>query len=230
MEVAIRGEQRTLAETKKSPKREYTESIIIAIVLALLIRAVGVQAFKIPSGSMMSTLLIGDHILVNKFLYGVDLPYPYCSYTSGAGIGCGINSWHLNLGLRQINRGDILVFMFPQDEGKDFIKRVIGLPNEQIEIRNKRVYINGELLKEPYVIFEDDNVRPKSDPRDNFGPAIVPPGHLFMMGDNRDNSADSRFWGFLDMKKIKGKAFIIYWSWDSNNTGLRWDRIGRLIE
>ncbi len=200
--MSSKRDQLTLGEKKKSVYREYIESIAIAIILALVIRTFVVQAFKIPSGSMIPTLLIGDHILVNKFIYLFKEP----------------------------QRQDVIVFKFPQDEDRDFIKRIIGLPNDRVEIRNKRVYINGDLLKEPYVIYEDDQILPPSSPRDNWGPEIVPPGHLFVLGDNRDNSMDSRFWGYLNIKKIKGKAFIIYWSWDRTKPGVRWNRIGKLIE
>ncbi|RMF89370.1 MAG: signal peptidase I [Nitrospinota bacterium] len=235
-----------MEEKKKSVYREYIESIVIAVVLALLIRTFVVQAFKIPSGSMIPTLLIGDHILVNKFAYGVKVPFTDYRF-------------HF-FGLLDTvpQRGDIIVFLFPQDPSRDFIKRVIGLPNEQVEIRDKRVYINGELLEEPYAIYEDTTIQPKDlSPRDNYGPVIVPAGHLFMMGDNRDNSMDSRFWGFLDIRKIKGKAFMVYWSWNGSKPvrqacynltrsfpwlvrapaawscqiveRIRWDRIGKLL-
>ena len=187
---------------KKSALREWAEAIAIAVVLALAIRTFVVQAFKIPSGSMLPTLQIGDHILVNKFIYWFTAP----------------------------ERGDIIVFKFPQDEGRDFIKRVIGLPGEVIEIRGKQVFIDGRPLEEPYVIHLDAQImsNPHS-PRDHFGPVKVPEGQFFVMGDNRDHSMDSRFWGFLDLKKVKGKAFIIYWSWDRDRFRPRWDRIGRLV-
>lgn len=187
---------------RKSAAREWAESIVIAVVLALLIRTFVVQAFKIPSGSMLPTLQIGDHILVNKLIYRFEKP----------------------------SRGDIIVFKFPYGDGKDFIKRVIGLPGETIELRDKQVFINGQPLEETYAIYKDPHIltNPHS-PRDNFGPVKVPEGHLFVMGDNRDQSMDSRFWGFLDMGKIKGKAFIIYWSWDREHFRPRWERISKLI-
>lgn len=199
---------------EKSVIRQYAEAFIIAIVLALVIRTFVVQAFKIPSGSMEQTLLVGDHILVNKFLYGAELPF---------------TDYHLP-GLQTPQRGDIIVFKFPQDEGRDFIKRAIGLPGEKVEVRGKQVYIDTRPLSEPYVIHKDRTIQESPlSPRDSFGPQVVPPGQLFMMGDNRDYSMDSRFWGFLDMKKIKGKAFIIYWSWDRDRFRPRWGRIGMLI-
>lgn len=197
---------------EKSVVRQYAEAFLIAIVLALLIRTFVVQAFKIPSGSMLPTLQIGDHILVNKFLYGAEIPF----------LGWRIPS------LRNPQRGDIIVFKFPQDEGRDFIKRVIALPGEKVEIRGKRVLINGEPLEEPYSVHLDRAIQetPHS-PRDYFSPVEVPQGQLFVMGDNRDYSMDSRFWGYLDMKKIKGKAFLIYWSWDRDRFRPRWGRIGK---
>ncbi len=194
------GPERSAPE--KSVIRQYAEAFLIAIVLALVIRTFVVQAFKIPSGSMLPTLQIGDHIMVNKFTYWFTDP----------------------------KRGDIIVFKFPQDEGRDFIKRAIALPGETVEIRGKQVYITGNPLRESYAAHLDPAIQlnPHS-PRDSYGPVVVPPGQLFMMGDNRDYSMDSRFWGFLDMKKIKGKAFIIYWSWDRDRFRPRWDRIGMLI-
>jgi signal peptidase I len=186
----------------KSVIRQYAEAFVIAILLALVIRTVVVQAFKIPSGSMLPTLQIGDHILVNKFLY-----------------------WFTD-----VQRGDIIVFRFPQDEGRDFIKRVVALPGETVEIRGKEVFVDRKPLREPYATHLDRAVQDNPhSPRDNFGPVVVPPGQYFMMGDNRDYSMDSRFWGFLDAKKVRGKAFVIYWSWDRERLWPRWDRIGRLI-
>ena len=199
---------------EKSVIRQYTEAFLIAILLALVIRTFVVQAFKIPSGSMLPTLQIGDHLLVNKFLYGAEIPFL---------------DWRMP-GLRNPQRGDIIVFKFPQDEGRDFIKRVIALPGEKVEIRGKRVLINGKSLEEPYSVHLDRAIQetPHS-PRDNFSPVEVPQGQLFVMGDNRDYSMDSRFWGFLDMKKIKGKAFLIYWSWDRDRFQPRWGRIGNVV-
>ncbi|MDE2321999.1 MAG: signal peptidase I [candidate division NC10 bacterium] len=190
------------AKPEKSVFRQYAEAVIIAIILALVVRTFVVQAFKIPSGSMLQTLQVGDHILVNKFLFWFTEP----------------------------QHGDIIVFKYPQDEERDFIKRVIALPGEKVEIRAKQVYINDKPLTEPYAIHLDPaTIENPGSPRDSFGPVVVAPGHLFMMGDNRDYSMDSRFWGFLDMKKIRGKAFMIYWSWDSEHFRPRWERIGMLV-
>ncbi|OGW13871.1 MAG: signal peptidase I [Nitrospinae bacterium RIFCSPLOWO2_12_FULL_45_22] len=199
---------------KKSVYREYLEALAYAIVLALFIRAFVVQAFKIPSGSMIPTLQIGDHILVNKFIYGIKIPFTDKKLFT----------------FKEPKRGDIIVFRYPGDEDRDFIKRAIGLPGDTIEIRDKQVSINGKPLKEPYAIFNEHNILGNSGySRDNYGPVKIPPHHLFVMGDNRDNSMDSRFWGFLDESKVKGRAFIIYWSWDSNDHWVRWRRIGDLL-
>jgi signal peptidase I len=205
-------------ERKKSIVREYAESIIIAILLALLIRAFVVQAFKIPSGSMKPTLQVGDHILVNKFIYGVKLRIPFTA---------------LNYTLIPVSspkRNDVVVFIFPKETNKDFIKRVIGLPGDTVQIKNKKVYINNQPMKDPHGTFSDLRIIPEMEqPRDNTGPIVVPPNMIFVMGDNRDESYDSRFWGFVDQQQVLGKAFIIYWSWDRAEFGVRWKRLGNLI-
>lgn len=199
---------------RKSLIREYAEAIVVALVLALLIRTFIVQAFKIPSGSMIPTLDIGDHLLVNKFLYGTAVPFKDMKI----------------LPIRQPERGDIIVFKYPEDESRDFIKRVVGVAGDRVEIRDKVVHVNGVAQNEPFVIHRDLNIFPAGlQPRDNLGPIIVPPGKVFAMGDNRDQSYDSRFWGFVDTVKIKGKAFIIYWSWNGEDHWVRWGRIGQLI-
>lgn len=206
------------AKKKKSQLRDWTEALIVAAILALIIRTFVVQAFKIPSGSMEDTLLIGDHLLVNKFIYGTQLPF--------------IND--PILAIREPERGDIIVFEFPEDKDKsyfkrrDFIKRVVGLPGDTVEIRNKNVFINGERYITPEAVFKDGNLTP--GPRDNMRPLTVPEDRYFVMGDNRDRSYDSRFWKFVDRSAIKGLAFIKYWSWDSDRFMPRWGRIGRLIE
>jgi len=201
-------------KTKKHVIREYAESIVIAVVMALIIKAFVIQAFKIPSGSMIPTLKIGDHILVNKFIYGTKLPF----------------SDRIIIPLRRPNRGDIIVFKFPDDEKKDFIKRVIGLPGDIVEIKGKKVYINGSPIDDSYAVHSDPMLYPSGiQPRDNFGPLTVPQDSYFVMGDNRDFSLDSRYWGFVKLNKIKGKAFIIYWSWNGEERWLRWERIGMLI-
>jgi len=184
---------------KKSVLREYAEAILIAIILALLIRTFVVQAFKIPSGSMIPTLQVGDHILVNKFIYY----------------------------FRDPQRGDVIVFKYPWDESRDFIKRVIAVGGEEVAMKDRIVFVDGRPLVEPYAIYSEARV--PGGPGYEYGPVVVPRGSLFVMGDNRDNSQDSRFWGFLKSEKIRGKSFLIYWSWDSEKGRLRWWRLGRLI-
>jgi signal peptidase I len=197
----------------KSKLREYAEAIIIAILIALFIRTFIVQAFKIPSGSMKPTFEIGDHILVSKFIYGIKIPF--------------LRNTLIPVGDPQ--RGDIVVFIYPEDRSKDFIKRVIGVSGDTIEIRNKKIYLNGLPMNDTYGIYTDDFIIPGSiQPRDNFGPVTVRPGSIFVMGDNRDQSYDSRFWGFVNLKDVMGKAFIIYWSWDSENNSVRWSRFGQI--
>ena len=204
-----------IRKKKKSGLRENIEAILVAIVLALFIRTFVIQAFKIPSGSMKQTLLVGDHILVNKFIYGVKIPFLQTTI----------------IPITNPKRGDIVVFKFPEDPSKDFIKRVIGVAGDKVEIRDKKVYVNNKLLDHDHGIHTDSYDLPASvQPRDNFGPVIVPPHKLFVMGDNRDQSYDSRFWGFVDLKAVKGKALMIYWSWDKNNFGVRWNRIGHLLK
>lgn len=199
---------------RKSTFREYTEAILIALLLALFIRTFVIQAFKIPSGSMLNTLLIGDHILVTKFIYGIKNPI------NG-------NTW---IPFKKPARGDVVVFKYPLNPTQDYIKRVIGVEGDQIEIRNKKVYVNGEPQDDSYAIFLDNKILPAGEQgRDNMEPKTVPEHSLFVMGDNRDNSYDSRFWNFVDLKTVKGQAFILYWSWDKQNFSPRWNRIGNLI-
>ena len=201
-----------LETKKKSRLRENVEAILLAILLALFIRTFIVQAFKIPSGSMEDTLLIGDHILVSKFSYGIRMPF-----TNDVIIPVG-----------EPERGDIVVFKFPGDPSVDYIKRVVGVPGDVIEGRNKQVYINGEPEISHYAVHKDSFTQ-QFPPRDNFGPITVPPDSIFVMGDNRDNSNDSRFWSFVDYEELRGKAFIIYWSWNSEAFNVRWSRIGRVL-
>ncbi|MGM0417903.1 MAG: signal peptidase I [Thermodesulfobacteriota bacterium] len=202
-------------ENKKGALRENIEAIIFALILALIIRAFVVQAYKIPSGSMKDTLLIGDHLLVNKFIYGVRMPFTNKTI----------------IPVSKPERGDIVVFRAPVDPPKDFIKRVVGLPGDKIQIKNKKLYINNERYKESY-IKNTDSVFYKGvlNPRDNYGPVTVPKDSYFMMGDNRDNSTDSRFIGFIKYEQLKGEAMIIYWSWKQDSFGVRWSRIGDIIK
>src|SRR5574341_418674 len=192
---------------KKSVFREYLESIVVAVILALFIRTFAVQAFKIPTGSMEPNLLIGDHLLVNKLVYSPSLGRLEDAL----------------LARRPVGRGHVVVFKFPEDPTRDFIKRVIGLPGETIEIRNKQVFVNGQAVEEPYAHFIDAPLRP-DDPeyshsgdglRDSWGPQTVPAGQLLVLGDNRDNSRDSRFWGFLPVDQVKGRALLVYWSYQA---------------
>jgi signal peptidase I len=202
------------APPRKSTAREYFESIVIAVILALFVRTWVFQAFKIPTGSMENNLLIGDHLLVNKFVFA-----PTESALERA-----------VLPVSSIARGDVVVFKYPEDPERDFIKRVIGLPGETLEVRRKVVYIDGKPLDEKYVHF----LQPASsigeitsyDVRENYGPVTVPPGHYFMMGDNRDNSQDSRYWGFLPASYVKGKALFVYWSYDGGVDEAQGDGLG----
>lgn len=205
---------------KKSTIREYAEALLVAFVLALIIRTFIVQAFKIPSGSMEDTLLIGDHLLVNKFIYGTQIPFTNTRI----------------LPVRHPERGDVIVFEYPVDtrnpdlspwERKDFIKRIVGVPGDTVEVRDKEVYLNGKPYHIPQEIHKDPHFYPR---RDMMAPRTVPPGEYFVMGDNRDNSQDSRFWGYVPMANIKGLAFIKYWSWNAQEHWPRWNRIGRPIE
>jgi signal peptidase I len=191
---------------RKSTVREYFESIVIAVILALFIRTFVVQAFKIPTGSMENNLLIGDHLLVNKFVFG-----PTASALERKLLPIGT-----------IKRGDVIVFKYPEEPTRDFIKRVIGLPGDTVELRDKKVSINGTPLDEPYVHFieppgANSEFREVTsfDVRERYGPVTVPPNQYFVMGDNRDNSQDSRYWGFLPRDYVKGRALVIYWSYDA---------------
>jgi signal peptidase I len=193
-------------EFRKSTLREYFESIVIAVILALFIRTFVVQAFKIPTGSMENNLLIGDHLLVNKFVFG-----PSATRLERALLPLGT-----------IHHGDVVVFKYPEEPDRDFIKRIIGLPGDTIELRQKKVYLNGVPQDEPYVHFLEPPGTGNSlsettslDVRERYGPVTVPPDHYFAMGDNRDNSQDSRYWGFLPRDYVKGKALVIYWSYES---------------
>ncbi len=195
-----------MADFKKSTLREYFESIVIAVILAFFIRTFIVQAFKIPTGSMEENLLIGDHLLVNKFVFGPT--------------GSPIERALLPIGI--VKRQDVVVFKYPEEPDRDFIKRVIGLPGETVEVREKKVYINGKPIDEPYAHFLQPPSTPSefhevtsSELRDHYGPVTVPANQYFVMGDNRDNSQDSRYWGFLPRDYIKGKALIIYWSYEA---------------
>mgnify|MGYP003578996410 CR=1 FL=1 len=199
----------------RSTLREYVEAALWALVLTLFLRAFVIQAFRIPSESMVKTLLVGDFLFVNKFEYGPKIPFT-----------------HVRLpGLRPPRRGDVIVFQFPQNPSQDFIKRCIATGGQARTIADKQVAVDGQPLREPYTQHTDPNIRPAGfDFRDNYGPYTVPTGNLFMMGDNRDNSNDSRYWGPLDMDLVKGRAMFIYWSWNGDRHWPRWTRILRPIQ
>jgi len=186
---------------KKSVAREYFESMVIAVIMALFVRTWAVQAFKIPTGSMELNLLVGDHLLVNKFVYAPSVTWVERSL----------------LPMGEVERGDVLVFKYPQDPERDFIKRVVGLPGETIELRRSQVLIDGELIEEPYLDLMRPGGRLPPDFMGTFGPMFVPEGHVFMMGDNRGDSQDSRYWGSLPLDHVKGRAFVLYWSYDADS-------------
>jgi signal peptidase I len=220
---------------------EWTKSIVIAFSLFLLIRTFLVEAFRIPTGSMENTLLVGDFLLVNKAVYGAQLPMTHS---------------HLPA-FDQPTRGDVVVFVPPHEPDKNYVKRVIGIAGDTLEMRNKALYLNGKAQTEPYVRHTDvDNdvyapnmywqcdfiprtteSRECRPTRDNWGPLVVPPGKFMMLGDNRDDSEDSRYWGFVDRGAIKGRPLFIYYSFDSSTlrpfpwlTHIRWSRIGGGIQ
>ena len=206
---------------RKSWIRETFESLVIAVILALFVRTFVVQAFKIPTGSMENNLLIGDHLLVNKIVYGPE--------------ATGLE--RLLMPARDVRRGDVVVFKYPEDPERDFIKRIIGLPGETLEVRDKRVYINGKLLEEPYVHYLEPPSGPGEynevtsyDLRERYGPVTIPADKYFAMGDNRDNSQDSRYWGFLPREYVKGRALLIYWSYESETEDYQQTGIGEAIK
>jgi len=204
--------------TQKSKTREYIESLIIAAIIAFLVRGFIVQAFKIPSSSMEPTLLIGDHLLVNRLSYVVKIPFTDI----------------VLFRLGNPERGDVIVFRYPADRSKDFIKRVVAREGDVVEIRDKVVFVNGKEARNPHAHFAEESIIPAAfSKRDNMAPLTVPKDSYFVMGDNRDRSLDSRFWGFVHQNDLVGRAFIIYFSWNGEaNSALshvRWSRIGKLI-
>ena len=199
---------------QKSQIREWTEAVVFAFLIAMVIRTFVVQAFKIPSSSMVPTLQVGDHILVGKFIYGLKIPFVEKKLFS-----------------RDPARGDVVVFVYPKDKTKDFIKRVIALPGEKVQVAGREIFINDKAIKDPWGYYSQEDAG--ADVKENYGPVVVPPHCLFVLGDNRDNSQDSRYWGFVDTDAVKGRAFIIYFSWDTASQNLlgliRWSRIGHII-
>jgi signal peptidase I len=194
-------------DRQKSVFREYYEAILVAFILALFVRTFVFENFKIPSGSMMDGLLIGDHLVVNKFVYGHN----------------GSTILHRLLPYRQPRRGDVVVFKYPNQPRRDFIKRCVALAGDEVEVRNKQLYINGEPQDEPYVVFKgDQGGRLRGLPGDNYGPRVVPEGTIFCLGDNRDNSLDSRFWGPVPLSYVKGRAVLIYWSYKADRDDWEW--------
>jgi signal peptidase I len=203
----------------KSKTREYTESLIIAVIIALFVRSFLFGAYKIPSGSMEPTLLIGDHLLVNRLSYVAKVPYfDNVIFTFG-----------------QPKRGDVIVFRYPKNTSIDYIKRVIAVEGDTIEIKDKVIYLNGKKMPDHWGHYLNTPPIPREfAPKDNYGPYTVPKDAYFAMGDNRDNSADSRFWGPVRREHLVGKATILYFSWNSDTNDpfeyIRWSRIGNLIK
>ncbi|MDH3746302.1 MAG: signal peptidase I [Acidobacteriota bacterium] len=203
------------ARRSRSTFREYLEALLVAILLATFVRTYLVQVFKIPTASMEKSLLVGDHILVNKFIYGT---------------GAGDTADGLIQPRRRVRRGDVVVFKFPQNPGRDFIKRCVALPGDRVELRDKALFVNGKTVDESgYVFHADSRTYPASlflpddyRLRDNFGIYTVPDGELFVLGDNRDNSNDSRFWGSVPTSYVKGRALLIYWSFSSEIEHTDW--------
>ncbi len=239
--ASTKPEPQTQKVRRKSVFRDYLESLIVALILALIIKTSLVEAYKIPSGSMEDTLLVGDFLLANKFIYGSKVPLIDVRLPA----------------IREPKPGDVIIFKFPGNLKQNYIKRLIATEGQVVEIKNKQVYVDGKLLADPPHVKHTDNINsPIGNPnRDNFGPYRVPKGYLFVMGDNRDNSYDSRFWGPLDRKLVLGKAMILHWSWKKDDQApdvsfsnplslphsigyniwhfpdrVRWNRIGSLIK
>ncbi len=217
-------------EARGSEVREWTEAIVIAFILAIILRTFLIQAYKIPSGSMEPTLAIGDHIMVNKFRYGLRMPDSLFGLTPLAG---EIPYGHYLVHFAAVHRGDVVVFVFPLDPTKDFIKRVIGIGGDTVQVKDGQVLLNGQPMPDPHGHFEVAPAeRSQFSPRDNYGPATVPAGQFLMMGDNRDRSYDGRFWGFVKLDQVEGRAMFIYWSWGADSQslmGVRWSRFGKAV-
>ena len=214
--IAAKGGTRRTARTK-STVREYVEAIVLAILLTVVIRGLVVQAFRIPTGSMEPTLLVGDFLFVNKLVYGSEIDIGAAGHRF---------IYYRFPAIHPPRRMDVIVFRYPDDPSRDFIKRCVAVEGQTVQIKDKVLYVNDQPQVEPYVVHSDDKILPATiSARDNFGPVVVPKGHIFMMGDNRDNSHDSRFWGPLALNLVKGKAMIIYWSWDAERNMPRLNRL-----
>ena len=200
----MKSDQR--GKKKKSKLHEYVELVVTALVLALIVRALIIQSYHVPSGSMEDTLLKGDFFFANKFIFGAKVPFV---------------DWRLPK-LRDPKPGDIVIFKYPGDKKTDYVKRCVAVEGQTVELRGTRLFVDGIEKSEPYVKYEDEGVR-------DFGPYVVPKGHILCLGDNRDNSADSRFWGPLDKKLLRGKALFLYFSLDSKRPWIRFTRIGDII-
>ena len=221
------------AGPQKSALREYAEAFVVALLLAIVLRTFFIQAYKIPSGSMEPTLLIGDHIIVNKLKFGLRFPDSLFGLTPFAN---ELPYGKYIFDFSRVDRGDIVVFVFPQDETKDFIKRVIAVPGDTVEVKAGALYLNGARVPDVHAHFEiPADARVQSSERDYFGPFKVPPGDYFMMGDNRDRSYDSRFWGPVTRDAIEGRAMFIYWSCADDSSPLtclydvRWSRLFHVV-
>lgn len=217
----------------KSVAREYLEAFGLAIVLAVVMRASLVQAYVVPSGSMIPTIEVGDHILVNRIRFGLRMP------DSVLGLKVpGLPLGHYLCHFEPVQRGDVVVLVSPVDPTMDLLKRVIATEGDTVEIRTGKVFLNGEPMEDPHAHFDvPDFARSPAterNPRDNFGPITVPRGKVFLMGDNRDHSYDSRYWGFADLDAIEGRAMVIYWSWNRETSAtfpvMRWGRFGKLVD
>ncbi len=196
---------------KRSWPRELFETIVISVILVLFCKTFIFQQFRIPTGSMEDTLLVGDHLMVNKFIFGPLQPERF----SGL------------LPVRDVRRGDVVVFKYPEDPEMPFIKRVIGLPGESVEVRRKQLYINGTELDEPYKFHKRSGIDTQVD---YYGPVLVPQGKLFVLGDNRDNSRDSRFWGFVPVDYLMGRALLIWWSYEERRGTFLETRIDQRVQ
>jgi signal peptidase I len=207
--------------TNRSSLREWVKAIVFSVLFVVTFRGVVAQAYQIPTGSMENTLLVGDYLFINKMLYGSEIDI---------GLGGKRLLYYRLPAFRDPKRGDVIVFRYPENPRQDFIKRCVAVAGQTILIRHKELYVDGVRQEEPYAIHIDPKEMSRGmSNRDNFGPFVVPEGHIFMMGDNRDNSHDSRFWGALPVELVKGKAAVRYFSWDNQKHSVRFERMFRGI-